>query len=120
VYCRTERRTVTFPPVFKGGTTRELVPPWRRMRLCPDPWLSCESVVELQEVAVRVAEACDATGLGEVEMIVPDTGPPCVLEINPRVAGTMRISALATRVPILSTADLDNGRYPGGRHPGSR
>jgi len=59
-YCRPERRTVTFPPVFKGRTTRELVPPWRRMRLCPDPWLSCDRVVELHDVAARVLGVSDA------------------------------------------------------------
>jgi len=102
VVYRDSRGTATFPPVWKGPVSTDLVPPWRRLRLCPAPEIDAELDVRLRAVAVRIADTADAQGHLEVEMLIDDDATIFTLEINPRVSGTMRISAMATGVPIFS------------------
>jgi hypothetical protein len=101
VAYRDRRGCAVFPPVWKGRTSPALVPPWRRLRLCPFPGLAAETDRVLRATARRVAEAAGCTGFVEVEYLVTGAGAVTVLEINPRVSGTMRISAMATGVPIF-------------------
>jgi carbamoylphosphate synthase large subunit len=89
-----------FPPVWKGCTSPALVPPWRRLRLCPFPGLAAATDAALRRTTRALAEAADCAGFLEVEYLVTAAGPQ-VLEVNPRVSGTMRISAMATAVPIF-------------------
>lgn len=99
-------RTISFPPVWKGQTSLDLLPPWRRLRVCPAPGLTREQASALARLATDVCVLSEAHGYVEVEFVkVADLS--LVLEINPRVSGVMRISALATAVPIFSVhADL--------------
>lgn len=99
---RDEHGTATFPPVWKGPTTPELVPPWRRLRLCPDPALGGAWDRRLRALGKRLAELADAHGYLEVEFLLTASGEVHLLEINPRVSGTMRLAAMATRLPIFS------------------
>jgi hypothetical protein len=99
---RGEGREVVFPPVWKGATSMELIPPWRRPRLCPSPGLAAETERRLRSISVEIARAADGQGYIEVEYLVTPAGAVHVLEINPRIAGTMRIAAMATAVPIFS------------------
>jgi carbamoylphosphate synthase large subunit len=90
------------PPVWKGPTSPDLVPPWRRLRLCPDPLGGSELDTRLREWGLRTAVAARVCGWVEVELLVTGDGAVHVLEINPRVSGTMRIAALATGVRPFS------------------
>jgi hypothetical protein len=110
VVYRDSRGTATFPPVWKGPVSTDLVPPWRRLRLCPAPEIDAELDVRLRAIAVRIADAADAQGHLEVELLVDDDAKIFTLEINPRVSGTMRISAMATGVPIFSMFRHDDLR----------
>jgi Carbamoyl-phosphate synthase L chain, ATP binding domain len=102
VVYRDELREVVFPPIWKGATQADLTPPWLRLRRCPDAGLAPERDRRLRESARAIARAADIRGLAEIEYVVSPAGEAWVLEINPRVAGTMRLAAMATRAPIFS------------------
>src|SRR6185369_16359938 len=87
---------------WKGATSRALVPPWRRLRLCPYPPLPAGLEALLRADARALADAIDTAGFVEIEYLVTADGRRVVLEINPRVSGTMRIASLATGIPIFS------------------
>ncbi|GIH25281.1 hypothetical protein Aph01nite_35910 [Acrocarpospora phusangensis] len=114
---RDAERLVIFPPVWKGPTGRDLVPPWRRLRRCPlpepDPVLS----ELLYELTAGIAVRAEITGYVEIEYLVPEDGGPLVLELNPRLSGTMRLAAMATGVPVFSPHTLQKGH---GRPPAVR
>jgi len=99
---RGEGRMVIFPAVWKGRTSLDLIPPWRRLRLCPYPDLPESVRSRLFRMAGRIASAAAARGYLEVEFLVSDNEDITVLEINPRVSGTMRLAAMATGIPIFS------------------
>jgi predicted ATP-grasp superfamily ATP-dependent carboligase len=109
VLFRSPTRVVTFPSVWKGPTRRDLLPPYRRLRLCPAPRLSADMDRQLRELSVRTAAAVDSVGLTEVELLVGDDGMPLVIEINPRIAGTMRMAALAAATRIFDVPVQDAG-----------
>ncbi|MEW1860526.1 orotidine-5'-phosphate decarboxylase [Streptomyces sp. NPDC088194] len=98
------------PPVWKGATSRHLVPPWRRLRLCPDPFGGSALDRVLREYGLRTAVAAGSIGWAEAELLVTAEGTVHVLEINPRVSGTLRIAALAAGLPVF-----DMHRRPGAR-----
>lgn len=102
VVYRDDEHELVFPPVWKGATSELLVPPWRRLRTCPDPRLQPEREQELRRLARAIAREADVQGHLEVEYLVTPAGEALVLELNPRVSGTMRIAALAARAPIFS------------------
>lgn len=95
-----------FPPVWKGRTSPALIPPWRRLRLCPFDGLTARVDRALREMSQQIADAAQCEGFMEAEFLVTDSGELNVLEINPRVSGTMRISAMATRVPVFAMHKL--------------
>jgi hypothetical protein len=95
-------REFTLPVVAKGPTSPELVPPWRRMRVCPAIDISAETESRLRALTLAVAHAVGAEGFLEAEYIVDAWDVIHLLEINPRVAGTMRIAAMAADVPLFS------------------
>jgi hypothetical protein len=98
---RDRHRVVTLPPVWKGPTSPSLVPPWRRLRLCPYPELPAELDARLRTTAAAVATVGDANGYIEVEFLSSGTDVT-VLEINPRICGTMRVAAMAAGLRIFS------------------
>lgn len=102
VAYRDEHGTATFPPVWKGPVSKDLIPPWRRLRLCPYPDASAGMERDLRSLAVRIIEESGGWGFMEIEVIVAGRRDILALEINPRVSGTMRISAMATGLPIFS------------------
>ncbi|GAA0369475.1 hypothetical protein GCM10009541_09970 [Micromonospora gifhornensis] len=103
---RTGGRTITLPPVWKGPTSPMLVPPWRRLRLCPAPGLTPALDTWLRDTTETIAQAADVDGYLEVEFLVQADGTGLVLEINPRICGTLRIAALAAEVPVFSLHHL--------------
>ena len=99
---------VTLPPVFKGATASDLRPPYLRARSCPLPRHLQDLDDTFREAAQEAAAACGATGFCEVEFIVDrSTGDMLVLEVNPRVSGTLRVSAMAADCPVLALVGHD-------------
>ncbi|MFI7020087.1 hypothetical protein [Streptomyces sp. NPDC050164] len=115
---RDDSKEAVLPPVWKGPTSRRLVPPWRRLRLCPDPFGGQQLDRKLRDWGLRTAVAAQSTGWTEVELLVTGEGTVHVLEINPRVSGTLRIAALAAQVlPFsLHRAPAVRGQVPPVRH----
>lgn len=102
VVHRSPAGSLCFPAVWKGATSSELVPPWRRLRVVPGPSPDVRS--HLDSTAIRVAELFDIHGLSEVEFIVTESGTAYVTDVNPRVSGTARLVAMATGLPIFDSA----------------
>lgn len=92
----------TLPVVWKGPTSPDLVPPWRRLWICPAVDASAGLESRLRSLTLAVAHAVGAEGFLEAEYIVDAGEAIHLLEINPRVAGTMRVAAMAADVPIFS------------------
>jgi hypothetical protein len=107
VLYREEDEVTVLPCVWKGRTRRDLLPPWRRLRLCPPPRGDRVNLDQLAALGRVVARASDIWGFAEVEFVVDDEGRPFVLDVNPRICGTMRISAMAASTPIF-----DARRFP--------
>jgi carbamoylphosphate synthase large subunit len=101
VIFRAPGRNITFPTIWKGATRRDLLPPYRRLRLCPAPDLSPERDAALRALSLRAAEVMDSDGFTEVELVVSADEEVYVIEVNPRIAGTMRMAALATDTLIF-------------------
>jgi biotin carboxylase len=95
VVLRVGGRELTFPAIWKGPTRRDLLPPYQRLRLCPAPDLSTERDDELRSLSLRASAAMASEGFAEVELIIDGEEQARVIEVNPRIAGTMRMAALA-------------------------
>ena len=91
-----------FPIIWKGDTRQDLLPPWQRPRICPDPRLSGTLAVRLLSAATAVLNSVRCWGFVEFEFIVDRTGNVQLIEINPRVCGTMRLAAMACDIKIFS------------------
>jgi hypothetical protein len=98
-------RAVALPPVWKGPTSPELVPPWRRTRISAPEFTESGLAATMERIAIQIARQFEADGFLEVEFLVPADGLVVVLEVNPRVSGTLRISALAAREPVFGWYD---------------
>jgi hypothetical protein len=94
--------TTLFPVIWKGHTRTDLLPPWRRPRMCPDPRLGLSLEARLLNAARAVLNFVKCWGFVELEFIVDPSGDVLLLEINPRVCGTMRIAAMACNTKIFS------------------
>jgi ATP-grasp domain len=115
VVYRDQHRLACFPAVWKGHTSLNLIPPWRRLRLCPYPQSPPGLDDELREMSVAIACAADLCGYTEIEFLVTENGEILVLELNPRVCGTLRLVAMATGVPVFAIhhlPDLDGTISP--------
>lgn len=94
--------TTLFPIIWKGDTRKDLLPPWQRPRICPDPRLSEALESRLLSAATAVLNSVRCWGFVELEFIVDRTGNVQLIEINPRVCGTMRLAAMACDTKIFS------------------
>lgn len=94
-------RFVTLPVVEKGWATPALRPPYRRARVCP-PAPHHEAVAADMLATTRlIAVEAGILGWLEVEFVVDSFGQHWVLEINPRICGTMRLAAMCADVAIF-------------------
>ncbi len=93
---------VTFPPVWKGTTRRDLLPPDKRLRVCPYPHPVPSLEKQMHMIAEKLTLASGISGLLEVEYIVTPDQRLLVIEINPRLAGTVLMSAMATETRIFN------------------
>lgn len=93
---------VLFPPVWKGATRRDLSPPYKRLRVCPFPPLYSRLETQMHKIAKQLIQATGVNGLLEVEYIVTPDGRLLVIEVNPRLAGTVLMSAMATETRIFN------------------
>ncbi|MCU1640736.1 MAG: carbamoyl-phosphate synthase, large subunit, CarB [Nocardia sp.] len=104
VVFRGDGRTVVLPPVWKGRSNSALVPPYRRMRVCPGEPEQRVLEEEMIAISTAISAGVPCEGWLEVEFVVDPDGVPLVLEINPRVSGTMRLAAMAAQVRIFDIA----------------
>jgi ATP-grasp domain len=104
VLWRDADRTAVLPPVWKGRSNSALVPPYRRMRTCPGLPEQAALEREMIRTSTAIAAGVPCEGWLEVEFVVDPDGRPLVLEINPRVSGTMRLAAMSAQVPIFDIA----------------
>ena len=102
--------TTLFPVIWKGDTRTDLLPPWKRIRLCPYPHLSPSLEAHLLNVTRKVLASVKCWGFVELEFVVDPHGKALLLEINPRVCGTMRIAAMACNTKIFSLPADNNNR----------
>jgi hypothetical protein len=103
VLYRDSRGVTIFPVVWKGEDRLDLLPPWRRLRAVPSG-LDASATKVLIERTKAIAELFDVWGFLEVEFIMPLAGEPLVVDINPRLCGTMRLVAMATGERIFDWA----------------
>jgi hypothetical protein len=102
VVYRDQFGIAVLPPVWKGQTSRDLTPPWRRLRICPDPYMNLELERQMRVLSRKLADAMELCGHMEVEYLVRSNGELLVLEVNPRISGTMRMAAMAADLPFFS------------------
>jgi biotin carboxylase len=100
VLYREGNHITVLPPVWKGSTRYDLMPPWRRLRVCPVPSGKADVVAMLVELSRHAANALEVWGFMEAEFIVTDE-QPYIVEVNPRICGTMRLAAMAAGIPIF-------------------
>ncbi|MDF5756212.1 ATP-grasp domain-containing protein [Spongiactinospora sp. TRM90649] len=107
-------RVVTFPLIQKGRARFDLLPPHMRGRICPAVGVDPALEARMMEITRLIATDSRCSTWLEVEFIVPDDGEPLVLEINPRVSGTLRIGAMVTglRAFDLPTSPAVRGHLP--------
>lgn len=92
-------QSLAFPAVYKGVNSKELVPPYMRIRLCGKYNNQVEIYVnKMQNIALELSKEINNYGFMEVEFLVDKEGNIYILEINPRVSGTLRIATLAAGV----------------------
>lgn len=102
-----EHGTVTmFPIVAKGRTSSDLQPPWRKLRWVKagDPF---EGADAMYQSARTIAAAMGIWGFFEVEFVLGNDVR--VIEVNPRISGTLRLSAMAADIKIFGTGVLAAG-----------
>lgn len=107
VLHRQPNATTFFPVVWKGAARTDLRPPWRRLRTVPSG-LSPQNSRTLQDIARRIAVLLDSWGFLEVEFIAAARTTPLVIDVNPRLSGTTRLVAMATRAPIFDWQFFDS------------
>lgn len=105
-------RVTPLTVIDKGQTERDLRRhPIYRLRLAPAQLdrETCESVLS---TAGRAVDALGLVGLAECELLLHPTKGPLVLEVNPRLAGTSRLSAAATGLDLHKClVNMALGRY---------
>ena len=87
--------SIVFPSVYKGITGRDMVHPSSKIRVCSNFEDFSGIVNQMNDMAVRVAKLIENIGFMEVEFIVDSSGKVLILEINPRVSGTLRMASMA-------------------------
>jgi biotin carboxylase len=91
---RVDSYSMCFPVVDKGPNSTEGVHPCGRPRFCPSSALARSTEDAMQAAAQLMADNAGMTGICEFEFLVTDD-VTYLVEINPRVAATMRMASLA-------------------------
>jgi carbamoylphosphate synthase large subunit len=89
-------RCNVYPPVSKGVTSMEGVHPSRRARMCPAPLQDEPAWRALVQACVDYLRPFRPCGPVEFEFIRSE-GAFFLLEVNPRLAATARLAAVASR-----------------------
>jgi hypothetical protein len=97
-----EKGMYFLPPVWKGATNVGLVPPYKRLRMCGMGVVEAQTHVAMIVEALKLAGRCFALPcIAEIEFVLDEDRGLKVLEVNPRIAGTTRMSSLAAGRPFL-------------------
>ena len=89
------------PPVYKGIACAGADHPARRIRFCSPDHRAVEDAEQLYRYGEAIIEHFGTGGLIEVEAVRRGSGF-CVLEVNMRLAATLRMSMLASGINVLS------------------
>jgi biotin carboxylase len=85
--------------------------PIYRVRIAPAP-LTAAQLRQVKAVAEQAMDLLGTVGLAECEMILHPSRGALVLEINPRIAGTARLSAAASGIDLHKClVDMVLGRF---------
>lgn len=95
VFTDSSGNSLVFPSVYKGKTGRDMIHPSSRIRLCSRFKANSNIISQMSAIAVKVGELIENTGFMEVEFIVDTSGRVSILEVNPRVSGTLRMASMA-------------------------
>lgn len=95
VFTDQSGKNIIFPCVYKGTTGRNMMHPSRRIRFCSKFKTCAEIINQMNDMAIKVGQLIKNIGFMEVEFIVNATGQVRVLEVNPRVSGTLRMASMA-------------------------
>jgi D-alanine-D-alanine ligase-like ATP-grasp enzyme len=103
--------TVPLAAISKGSTDRDLRRhPIYRLRVAPHP-LSPQLTQAVMSIAARAMQLLGVTGVAECELVLTRDEGPLVLEVNPRIAGTLPLSAAASGIdPHRALVDMALGR----------
>lgn len=96
LYEDQSRKCIIFPAVYKGYTGRNMIHPSRKIRLCTKNQNSMKEVSIMKKIARRISFLLGNIGFMEIEFIINNLGEINVLEINPRVSGTLRMASMAS------------------------
>ena len=95
VFCNHNKELILYPVVWKGENTENLIPPYKSLRIAGPYNDEFEKISrELYKVCKKVCGLIDNYGFVEFEFIVTED-EILLLEINPRVSGTLRIASMA-------------------------
>ncbi len=94
VFAREKDYTI-LPLVWKGATNAQLIPPFERLRLCGEGVPATSDIGGLDSAIERIANAICSPCLLEIEFIVDEHNQYHIIEVNPRIAGTTRLAAMA-------------------------
>lgn len=85
-----------FPVVFKGNNSTQLIPPYQRTRFC----LACKNELldKLTNISIEIAKLLKNEGFLEVEFLITSDNTVYVIEVNPRVSGTLRMSSMSAGI----------------------
>ncbi len=88
-------KSIVFPSVYKGTTGRSMIHPSNKIRLCSNFKACSEIINQMNDMAIRVGHLIKNIGFMEVEFIVTSSSQVQILEVNPRVSGTLRMASMA-------------------------
>jgi len=109
---RWQGRSRALAVVHKGATDHDLRRhPIYRLRQAPAP-IAPRHHAQALEIACRAMDLLGIVGVAECEMILDPQRGPLVLEVNPRIAGTMRLSSACAGIDVhRCLADMALGRF---------
>lgn len=97
MYSDTRGNCVVYPPVCKGRTSETVIHPYKKIRYCCNFEMYEKYIQQMVEISQQVGKLIDNVGFMEAEFILNDKHQVKLLEVNPRVSGTLRMSSIASQ-----------------------
>lgn len=84
-------KSIVSPPVYKGPTSLEMIHPLKKLRIFPNPWHAEKLNKRIMEMAIRLADASQAKGPLDIDLVAVNEEEFYVLEVNSRLSGVSRM-----------------------------